>query len=62
MKQVRPTQQGKPLSVRDVALARGWSLTWIYSLLWSGRLPGAQKVGKQWQIPPASLERYSQKD
>lgn len=48
---------GMTVTVRQAACCRGVSLKAIYDLLWADRLPGAKKVGKQWQIPLAALQQ-----
>ena len=44
------------VSVREAAQRRGVSLKAIYDLLWAGRIPGAEKVGKVWRVPAPALK------
>lgn len=43
------------LSVREVARRLGCTLKYVYDLLYAGKLVGAQKCGKVWQIPNSAL-------
>ncbi len=44
------------LSAREAVRRLGVSLDFLYRILWSGQLPGAQKVGSQWRIPAQAVE------
>lgn len=44
------------LSVREAAVLKGCTLTYIRQLLWAERLPGAYKEGKVWKIPRVAIE------
>ena len=44
------------LSAREARKRLGVSLDFLYRILWSGQLPGSQKVGSQWRIPPRAVE------
>lgn len=48
----------KDQEVSAIAAARklGVGLDYLYSLLWTGKLPG-RKVGKQWRIPAEAIEQ-----
>lgn len=46
----------RTLSPREVAQHRGVSLTYVYYQLWTGRIPGARKVGKSWVIPVDAVQ------
>lgn len=48
--------KAQTVTVREAALRAGWTLKYIYDLLYSGRLPGAQKVGRTWRIPVQAIE------
>jgi len=37
--------------VRERARRTGQCLANVYQLLWAGRIPGAEKVGRTWLIP-----------
>jgi len=53
---------GEPtLSVREYAQRRGWTLTWVYQQLWSGRLNGYRDDGR-WRIPVTTAERAPEAD
>ena len=39
------------VSVKEAARRRGCTLKYVYDLLAAGRIPGARKIGKVWQIP-----------
>ena len=45
----------KVLSVREAARQLGYTLKYVYDLLYSGRLP-AQKHGQRWHIPAGAVE------
>jgi hypothetical protein len=49
------------LSVRQAANERGCSLKAILDLLYAGRLPGAQKIARRWNIPRVALEAYDKR-
>jgi excisionase family DNA binding protein len=49
-------QKPKAMSVRDAAKMLGCTRKYLFDLLYEGRLPGAQKIGRQWQIPIHSVE------
>ena len=44
------------LSPREAAIKRGCTIDFIYRELWSGRVPGAQKLGKRWLIPATDVD------
>ena len=51
----------KNLTPTETARQMGCTLDWIYRELRSGRLQGAVKIGKHWQIPAATvLQRLKQ--
>jgi excisionase family DNA binding protein len=43
------------ISTAEAARRLGVALTYVYSLLWAGKLK-AHKVNRQWQIPAAAIE------
>jgi len=43
------------ISVRAFARRKGWTLKYVYDLLYSGRLPG-RKIGRRWVIPAEALK------
>lgn len=45
----------KLMSVRDFARRNGWTLKYVYDLLYSGRLPG-RKIGRRWVIQAEALK------
>jgi excisionase family DNA binding protein len=45
----------KTVSVREAARRLGWTLKYVYDLLYSGRLLGT-KVGRKWSIPASAVE------
>jgi excisionase family DNA binding protein len=47
--------QQKELSAVEAARRLRYGLDYLYSLLWTGKLPG-RKVGKQWRIPAEAVE------
>lgn len=47
----------KMLTVRQTALSLGHTQKYIRDLLYEGKLAGAKKVGRQWFIPAATVER-----
>jgi excisionase family DNA binding protein len=46
------------LSVRQAAKKFGYTLKYVYDLLYAQKLEGARKNGKIWQIPAAALESW----
>lgn len=46
----------KTITVRAAAHRMGCTLKYIYDLLYSGRLAGARKVGREWRIPEVAVE------
>ncbi len=46
----------KMLAVGEAARKSGYTLNYIYNLLYSGRVKGAKKVGREWRIPVESVE------
>lgn len=44
------------LSVKEAAQEMGCTITYIFQLLWAGRLEGATKQGKRWCIPVSAIE------
>jgi len=45
----------KELTAVEAARKLGVGLDYLYSLLWTGKLPG-RKVGKRWLIPAKAVE------
>jgi excisionase family DNA binding protein len=45
----------KELTAIEAARKLGVGLDYLYSLLWTGKLPG-RKVGKRWLIPAEAVE------
>jgi excisionase family DNA binding protein len=43
------------MSAIEAARKLGVGLDYLYSLLWTGKLPG-RKVGKRWHIPTEAVE------
>jgi excisionase family DNA binding protein len=43
------------LSAIEAARKLGVGLDYLYSLLWTGKLPG-RKIGKRWHIPAEAVE------
>ena len=43
------------ITPREMAVRRGITLSYLYQLLWAGRVPGAQKVEGAWLIPVAAV-------
>ena len=43
------------MSVEDAAAELGRSIAWVRRLAQNGRLPGAEKVGRDWIIPKAAV-------
>jgi excisionase family DNA binding protein len=46
----------KTMSVREAARRKDCTLKYIYDLLAAGKLAGARKVGKSWQIPAGAVK------
>jgi len=46
----------KTMSVAEYARAKGHPLSYVYAMVWSGKLP-AKKVGRVWRIPASAVER-----
>ena len=46
----------KDLSPREAAQRLGVALSYLYSLIWTGRLE-AEKVNTRWRIPSAAVEQ-----
>ena len=44
-------------SVRAPAVRLGYTLKYVYDLLYAGRLIGATKIGRRWLIPSTTVER-----
>ena len=44
------------LTVREVATELECTLKFVYDLLWAGRLEGAHKVGRTWEIPTKAVK------
>lgn len=44
------------MSTREAAQALGVGLRHILTLLYEGKLPGAYKLGLQWQIPKDAVD------
>ena len=45
----------KTISVAEYARAKGHPLSYVYAMVWSGKLP-ANKVGRVWRIPVSAVE------
>ena len=48
--------QTKELTVQQTALRLGVTLKYVRDLLYEQKLTGAQKMGRVWRIPAASVE------
>ncbi len=46
----------KHLGAREAARQLGWSLDYVYKLLWFDKFHGATKVGKRWVIPADTVK------
>jgi excisionase family DNA binding protein len=46
------------MTVKEMAVRRGWTLTHTYNLVRAERLPGAFKEDGVWRIPQAALNDY----
>jgi hypothetical protein len=53
------SQNSSTLTPAEFARQSGLSLGYVYSLLWSGRLPAAKSDGV-WQIPVNALKQRKQ--
>jgi len=49
-------EDSESLGVREAAQRLGCTTKYVYDLLYSRRLRGAQKVGKIWSIPVKAIE------
>lgn len=47
----------KVITPVEYARACGLTLGYVYALLWTGRLAGAQKIGRQWRIPASAIRQ-----
>lgn len=47
--------QDKGMTVRQVAARLGLTLSYVYHLVWSGKLP-ARKAGGHWMVSPGAVE------
>ena len=45
------------ISVRRAAAELRCTITYVYQLLWAGRIDGATKVGRQWKIPSEAINK-----
>jgi excisionase family DNA binding protein len=45
----------KTMSVAEYARAKGHPLSYVYAMVWSGKLQ-AKKVGRVWRIPASAVE------
>ena len=45
------------ISVRRAAEELRCTITYVYQLLWAGRIAGATKVGRQWKIPSEAINK-----
>lgn len=43
-------------TVRQAALRLGYSLKFVYDLLYAGRFRGARKIRRTWRIPARAVE------
>lgn len=50
--------ESETLSVRDVAIALGCTLKWVYDLIYTGRL-AAIKVDGVWKVSRSAVEVYA---
>ena len=51
------------MTVREAAQSLGWTRKYVYDLLYDGRIEGAQKVGRTWNIPRKAIqERLSRRE
>jgi excisionase family DNA binding protein len=46
------------VTVRQTAQKLSCTLKYIYDLLYAGKLDGARKQGKRWEIPASSLDAW----
>jgi excisionase family DNA binding protein len=46
------------VTVREVAVKLGVTLTHVYNLVRAQRLPGAFKADGEWRVPPTALDAY----
>ncbi len=46
----------KTLTVREAALEMGYTMKYVYDLIYMERLPGARKVGTSWRIPARAIQ------
>ena len=53
-------KQKTELTAVESARRLGVGLDYLYSLLWTGKLP-ARKVGKQWRVPAEAIEERLRK-
>ena len=49
-------QKRETLTVRQTAIRLGCTLKYIFDLLYAGKLAGARKRERQWQIPVSAVE------
>jgi excisionase family DNA binding protein len=50
-------KESKSFGVRETALKLGCTQKYVRDLLYEQKLPGAQKKGRQWNIPAAAIEQ-----
>jgi excisionase family DNA binding protein len=48
-------QETRTIGVRETARKLNVTITYVYSLLYSGKLP-AEKLARQWRIPFSAVE------
>ena len=48
--------QEQQFTPREVARLKGWTIGYVYTQLWTGRLSGTQ-IGKRWLIDAVALEQ-----
>jgi excisionase family DNA binding protein len=46
------------VTVREVAVRAGCTLTYVYNLVRAERLPGAHKQDGTWRVPKVALDAY----
>jgi excisionase family DNA binding protein len=53
-------QETRTIGVRETARKLNVTITYVYSLLYSGKLP-AEKLARQWSIPLSAVESWLKK-
>jgi len=48
-------RSNKTVTVRETAQKLGFTMKYVYDLVYSGKLP-AEKVARQWRIPLSAIE------